>query len=104
MAVTQTFSRQYFSAAHVLQDAEKMIQLGSRAVFRTRPVAIAPHILEYVDRRDRAVLLLLDGRRALKDVARLTHRSELEVAQVLVRFLKRGYIEFLGSSSLAGQV
>ncbi len=42
------------------------------------------------------MLILLDGKRTLQDVARLTHHSELEVAHILVRFLKCGYVEFLG--------
>lgn len=36
------------------------------------------------------MLLLLDGKRTL---ARLTHRSELDVAHTLVRMLQWGYIE-----------
>src|SRR5690348_16933955 len=79
------------------EDSEIMAQLGSRAVFQVRAVATMPHILMYLERRDRAILLLLDGRRTLGDVARLTRRGELEVAQTLAWLLKRGYVEFLGS-------
>jgi hypothetical protein len=42
------------------------------------------------ERKERWVLLLLDGKRTL---ARLTHRSELDVAHTLVRMLQWGYIE-----------
>ncbi len=41
-------------------------------------------------RKERWVLLILDGKRTL---ARLTHRSELDVAHTLVRLLQWGYIE-----------
>ncbi len=39
------------------------------------------------------LILLLDGRRSVAQVARLTQRSELDVASTLVRFLHLGYIE-----------
>jgi hypothetical protein len=97
MTVAPLFFHGYNTTTPVPQEnGEAMAQLGSRAVFQSRPVATLPHILMYLERRDRAILLLLDGRRTLGDVARLTRRSELEVAQTLVRLLKRGYIEFLG--------
>ena len=56
--------------------------MGSQAIFRIRPVATAYNILINLERKERAILLLLDGQRTLQDVARLTHRSDLEVAQV----------------------
>ena len=68
---------------------------GIAAVFRTLPYVTTPAILLRLERRDRIVLLLLDGKRTLQDVARLVHRSELDIAQVLARMLKRGYIEYL---------
>jgi hypothetical protein len=46
-----------------------------------------------LSRRERWVLLLLDGRRTVAHVARLTQRSELDVASTLAKFLHRGYIE-----------
>lgn len=48
--------------------------------------------------RDRWVLLLLDGRRTLADLARLTHRSELDIAYTLAQFLRWGYIEWVDFS------
>ena len=39
------------------------------------------------------LLYLLDGRRSVATVARLTQRSELDVASILARFLHWGYIE-----------
>ncbi len=74
---------------------EQMAQLGTQAVFRARRAATQPYILQHMERRTRIVLILLDGTRTVQQVARLTHRSELEVARVLVQLLKRGYIEFL---------
>jgi hypothetical protein len=44
-------------------------------------------------RRERWILLLLDGKRCIADLAHLTQRSELDVAYTLARFLQSGYIE-----------
>jgi hypothetical protein len=44
-------------------------------------------------RRDRWVLLLLDGRRSLVQGPHLTQCSEFDVASTLARFLHLGYIE-----------
>ncbi len=44
-------------------------------------------------RRERWILLLLNGKRCIADLAHLTQRSELDVAYTLARFLQSGYIE-----------
>jgi hypothetical protein len=44
-------------------------------------------------RRERWILLLLDGKRSISDLAHLTQRSELDVASILTKFLQQGYIE-----------
>ena len=44
-------------------------------------------------RRERWILLLLDGKRCIADLAHLTQRSELDVAYTLARLLQSGYIE-----------
>lgn len=75
--------------------AEKMGGRGVFAIFRVRPHATTPYILKRLERRERIVLLLLNGKRTLRDVAQLVHRSELDIAQVLVRMLRQGYIEFM---------
>ncbi len=76
---------------------ENIGKRGTAAVFRTLPNVTTPAVLLRLERRDRIVLLLLDGKRTLQDVARLVHRSELDIAQVLARMLKRGYIEYVGA-------
>lgn len=78
-------------------EVENIGNRGISAVFRTLPYVTAPAVLKRFERRDRIVLLLLDGKRTLQDVARLVHRSELDIAQALARMLKRGYIEYLGA-------
>jgi hypothetical protein len=66
---------------------------GASTVFQvisgTPPTTLASQL----PRRERWVLLLLDGRRTVADLARLTQRSELDVASTLARFLHLGYIE-----------
>ena len=44
-------------------------------------------------RRERWILLLLDGKRSIATRAHLTQRSELDVAYTLARFLQSGSIE-----------
>ncbi len=78
-------------------EVENIVNHGISAVFRTLPYVTAPAVLKHLERRDRIVLLLLDGKRTLQNVARLVHRSELDIAQVLARMLKQGYIEYIGA-------
>lgn len=58
---------------------------------------MTPNFLGQMDRRDRVTLILLDGKRTIEDVARLTHRNELEITRILIRLLQRGLVEFLGA-------
>jgi ParB-like chromosome segregation protein Spo0J len=98
MAITQALSHSALSSTFLTVDIEAIAQHGVQAIFRTRPVAMTHTILNYMERKERSILLLLDGTRTLQDVARLTHRSELEIAHMLVYLLRRGLIEFLGSA------
>ena len=81
----------------VAECVEKMGQNAVYAVFRALPQATRQYVIYQMERRERVVFLLLDGRRTLRDVARLVHRSELDVARILVSLLKQGYIEYIGS-------
>jgi hypothetical protein len=66
---------------------------GSSAVFRVISGTPTTVLASQLPRRERWVLLLLDGRRSVTEVALLTQRSELDVASTLARFLQQGYIE-----------
>lgn len=66
---------------------------GASAVFRVAAGQLVTSLASQLPRRERWVLLLIDGRRSVAQVARLTQRSELDVASTLVKFLHRGYIE-----------
>jgi hypothetical protein len=61
--------------------------------FRVTPVFQATALVSQFPRRERWVLLLLDGKRSVAQVARLTQRTELDVASTLARLLQWGYIE-----------
>jgi hypothetical protein len=93
-----------FSASQMNIDVEGMAQQGNHAIFQARAVAKTPRILSQIERRERIILLLMDGRRTLQDVARLAGRHELEVAWILVHLLARGYIEYLGTGENTEQV
>jgi hypothetical protein len=82
-----------FSVADVAECAEIMGPAGVNAVFYSLAFARAPMVISQMERRDRIVFLLLDGKRTLRDVARLIHRSELDVARILVRLWKLHFIE-----------
>jgi len=79
--------------AEVAECAVRIGYHGVFTIFRALPYATKYDILSQMERRDRVVFLLLNGKRTLRDVARLIHRGELDVARVLVRLLKLGYIE-----------
>ncbi len=66
---------------------------GASAVFRVAAGRLATSLASQLPRRERWILLLLDGRRSVADLARLTQRGELDIAYTLTRFLQWGYIE-----------
>lgn len=66
---------------------------GVAAVFRVVPGQIATTLASQLPRRERWVLLLIDGRRSVTTLAHLTQRSELDVASTLASLLQWGYIE-----------
>lgn len=78
-------------------DAINRIPTGVYAIFRSLPAARTKSLMNSLDRRDRTVFMLLDGKRTVHDIALLLHRTEPDVAHTLVRLLKRSYIEHAGS-------
>lgn len=67
------------------------------AIFRARPAAATAQVMNQMERQARLVFMLLDGKRTVRDVARLLHHTEVQVAYIVVRLLKNGYIEYLGA-------
>lgn len=70
---------------------------GASTVFRVVANVQAAALASQLPRRERWVLLLLDGRRSVADLARLVQRSELDVASTLAKFLQWGFIEPMSS-------
>ena len=69
---------------------------GASAIFRALPFASAKRIMmNQMQRRERLVYMLLDGRRTVAEVAHLLHLSEVQVAHIMVYLLKFGYIEYV---------
>jgi hypothetical protein len=62
-------------------------------VFKVVSTIPAKTFAGQLPRRDRWILLLLNGKRSIADLAHLTQRNELDVAYTLTRFLQQGYIE-----------
>lgn len=68
---------------------------GRTAIFKARTMAATPQVMQSMERRERIVFLLLDGRRTIQDIARLTHQPESEVEEMLVHLTKNGYTNYL---------
>jgi hypothetical protein len=74
-----------FRAQERILDASRVFQVVSTIPAKT--------LAGQLPRRDRWILMLLDGKRSIADLAHLTQRSELDVAYTLTIFLQQGYIE-----------
>jgi hypothetical protein len=74
-----------FRAQQSVLDATRVFQVVSSISAKT--------LAGQLTRRERWILLLLDGKRSIADLAHLTQRSELDVAYTLTKFLQKGYIE-----------
>jgi len=72
---------------------------SASAVFSVAAGQFATSLASQLPRRERWVLLLINGRRSVADLARLTQRGELDIAYTLARFLQWGYIEPVSSRS-----
>jgi len=68
---------------------------GASAVFQVVSGIPTTTLASQLPRRERWELLVVDGKRSVTDLARLTQRSELDVASMLARFLRWGYIELV---------
>ena len=64
-------------------------------VFRIVSTTPTKSLAGQLPRRERWILLLLDGKRCISDLAHLTQRSEPDVAATLTEFLQKGYIELV---------
>ena len=102
MAAKETGRRAVDAAMELLYHGEpKFLRAQERAfdatlVFRVVSTTPTNTLVGQLPRRERWILLLLDGKRSIADLAHLTQRSELDVVNTLNRFLQQGYIESVG--------
>jgi aminopeptidase-like protein len=66
--------------------------LDTTRVFQVVSTVSVKILAGQLQRRERWILLLLDGKRNIVDLAHLTQRSELDVASTLTKFLQQGII------------
>lgn len=52
-------------------------------------------VIQQMERRERIIFILLDGRRTIQDIARLTHQPEYDVEQTLVRLTRVGFTQYI---------
>ena len=99
MAAKETGRRAVDAAMELAYHGEPMfLRAQERAfdatlVFRVVSTTPTNTLAGQLPRRERWILLLLDGKCYIADPAHLTQRSELDVAYTLTRFLQQGYIE-----------
>jgi hypothetical protein len=67
---------------------------GRMAIFKAR-AAVSPQALKDMERRERIVFILLDGRRTIQDIARLTHQPESDVEEILVQLTQDRYTQYI---------
>src|SRR5579883_1738923 len=68
---------------------------GRTAIFKARPMVATAQAIQRLQRRERIIFILLDGRRTIQDIAHLTHQPESEVEQTLVHLTKSGYTQYI---------
>lgn len=68
---------------------------GRMAIFKARAMVTTAQAIQRMERRERIVFILLDGRRTIQDIARLTHQSESDVEQTLMHLTKRGFTQYI---------
>jgi len=69
-----------------------------QAIFRVVLTATTKKTLSSMTRRDRIVFSLLGGKRTIRDIALLIHRTEPDVTGTLVSLLRSGYVVYTGAN------
>lgn len=68
---------------------------GRNAIFKACSMVATAGTIEGMERRERIVFILLDGRRTIQDIARLIHQPESEVERILVHLTSSGYTQYI---------
>jgi hypothetical protein len=68
---------------------------GRGAIFKARALVATHYSIQRMERRERIVFILLDGRRTIQDIARLTHQPETDVEEILMHLTKGGFTQYI---------
>ena len=96
MTVTQTLMAEHSPMLQAIPPMDTVTRVRASTIFQARTVAKTQYVLQQLGRRERIVLMLLDGHRTIEDVMRLLHRGEQEVVQSLTYLSQRGYVDYRG--------
>jgi hypothetical protein len=68
---------------------------GQQAIFRAKVTITSTQTMHSMERRERIVFVLLDGRRTLQHIAYLLHQTEREVGHILLKLTRIGFAEYV---------
>ncbi len=68
-------------------------RLARPGTILVRTMRFDPNAMQTLDRRERQVILLIDGRRTIDEVLRLTRRSQEEIRAILAHLIMLGLVE-----------
>lgn len=96
MTGTQTLMAEQTQVLKAIAPLDTITRVRISTVFQARSVAQTQQVLQRLGRRERIVLMLLDGHRTIEDVMKLLHRGEQEIVQSLIYLFQHGYVDYRG--------
>ncbi|MGH2508844.1 MAG: hypothetical protein ACRDHZ_15775, partial [Ktedonobacteraceae bacterium] len=63
--------------------------------FKAKVTITSMQTMQKMERRERIVFVLLDGRRTLQHIATLLHQTESEVSHILHKLVTIGFAEYV---------
>jgi hypothetical protein len=70
---------------------------GRMAIFIACPTVSTAQAIQQMGRHARIAFILLDGRRTIQDIARLTHQTESDVEQIMINLMQHGYTQLVNA-------
>lgn len=70
---------------------------GRMAIFKACSTVSTAQAIQQMGRHARIAFILLDGRRTIQDIARLTHQTEYDVEQIMINLTQRGYTQMINA-------
>jgi uncharacterized protein DUF4388 len=71
---------------------------GRMAIFIACSTVPTAQAIQQMGRHARIAFILLDGRRTIQDIARLTHQTESSVEQIMINLMQHGYTQLVSAS------